>query len=64
MGGGGGRGRVGFGEGGGGGGGGGIHTVTPTLLTRLACRYLRLVLLEVTFFWMSNERGGRDKSTK
>ena len=27
-------------------GGGGIHTVTPTVLTRLACRYLRLVLLE------------------
>ena len=46
-----------------GGGGVGSHCVTPRVLTRLVCRHLRRVLLKVTFFRMSSERGGRDKPT-
>ena len=30
----------------------------------LASRHPRRVLLKVIFFWMSSERGGRDKPTK
>ena len=43
---------------------GGSHCVTPMVLTRLSCRHTRCVLLKVTFFRMSSERGGRDKPTK
>ena len=41
----------------------GSHCVTPKILTRLVCRHLRRVLLKVTVFQMSSERGGRDKPT-
>ena len=45
-----------------GGGGGGSHCVTPRVFTRLSCP--RCVLLKVTFFRKSSERGGSDKPTK
>ena len=41
-------------------GGGGREGVTPRVLTRLGCRHPRRVLLKVTFFRMSRERGGRE----
>ena len=34
--------------------------VTPRVLNRLACRHPCRVLLKVTFFRMSSERGGRE----
>ena len=40
------------------------HFVTPTVLTRLACRHPRRVLQTLTFFLTSSERGGRDETTK
>ena len=43
-----------------GGGGGRREGVTPRVLTRLGCRHPRRVLLKVTFFRMSRERGGRE----
>ena len=46
------------------GGGRGSHCVTPRVLTRLVCRHLRRVLLKVTFFRMSSERGGEGQAYK
>ena len=43
---------------GGRGGGGRSHCVTPRVFTRLACRHPRRVLLKVTCFRLSSERGG------
>ena len=41
------------------------HCVNPRVLSRLACRHPRLVLIKVTFcFSESSDRGGRDEPTK
>ena len=41
------------------------HCVKPRVLSRLACRHPRRVLLKVTFFFrMSSDRGGRDEPAK
>lgn len=41
-------------------GGGRSHCVTPRVLTRLAYPHPRRVLLKVTCFRLSSERGGRE----